>query len=86
MGEKREKFKELLDRQYDWPAHYNFKCIVKSETSHLVNDILKEHRVTIRASKTGKYRSFTAHVLVNSSDEVLNLYEKVNGIDGVMGL
>lgn len=79
-------FRDLLDQTYQWPDFYDFKFIVKMEDKHLVLEKLEGHTVTEHPSKQGHYVSITARRLINSTQEVLDLYEQVGSIKGVMSL
>ena len=50
-----DKFKELLDDEYDWPVDYMFKFIVPANQKDLFVKSLKIQGYTERPSKTGKY-------------------------------
>ena len=80
------KFKILLDEQYNWPAEYLFKFIIPKKEKDLLVQILLGHQIKTRPSKTGKYISVTSTKIFNSSDEVIEVYQKVQIIDGLMSL
>ena len=80
------KFKTLLDEQNTWPEYYTFKFLVKADKKDQVLSMLSEHKVKIRESKAGKYVSFTSRKLVESSEEVVAVYELMAQVEGIMSL
>jgi len=86
MPEKKARFKETLDECHEWPCPYVFKFIVPSENLQLIKDFFPENEVKTKKSKTGKYTSVTAEVHAYSSKEVMDIYEKVSIVPGIMSL
>ena len=84
-NEKRD-FGELLDSQYNWPADYLFKFIVNTEFKQQLIKLFEPHKVIEKPSSQGKYVSITARVLMNSAQEVMDLYEKASKIETVISL
>lgn len=80
------KFKELLDQEHQWPARYTFKFVVPTEHVEALLEFLEKDLVTTRKSKTDKYTSVTYEATMLSSDQVLNLYEEVKHIPGLISL
>lgn len=81
-----EKFKGLLDEEYNWPVDYHFKFIVKVEQLDDLRKALNEPEGSTRTSSGGKYVSFDTFIHVASSDEVIAIYQKVQSIKGVISL
>lgn len=80
------KFKALLDEQITWPDYYSFKFITKTEQKHVLTDLLADHSIQEKPSKNGKYTSITSKIILNSSEEVIAVYNKVSHVDGVITL
>lgn len=80
------KFKALLDEQMSWPDYYSFKFVIKSECKAQLLEILSDHKITEKLSKNGKYTSVTSRKLFNNSDEILEVYNSVNHIEGIIHL
>ncbi len=80
------KFKILLDEQMDWPGHYTFKFVVKTERKTELLDLLSDHSINEKESKNGAYTSITSRKLVSSSDDVVAVYQEVSKIEGIMSL
>lgn len=82
----KEKFQELLDQTYQWPDYYEFKFIVKTDEKSRVLVLLPDYTISETPSAKGNYVSISARKLMKSTQEVLDLYEKVSQIKGVISL
>lgn len=80
------KFKALLDEQMTWPDYYHFKFVTKTEHKHKVIELLTEHKITEKISKNGKYTSITSRKILQSSDEVVEIYKTISQVEGVITL
>ena len=81
-----ERFKEQLIKHYQFPAWYLFKFIVPSEKEKEFRSMFRNIKFESRNSKTGKYVSFSKKVRVNSSEEVLEIYNRAYAIEGIISL
>jgi putative lipoic acid-binding regulatory protein len=86
MTENSNRFQELLDANYCWPCSFPFKFIVPKEKLEDILALFPGEACTSRPSKTGKYVSVTIHKNVCSSEEVVQIYEQVGKISGVICL
>ncbi len=84
--ESRDEFKERLDQEHQWPTWYLFKFIVPSHTEAAVSKLFPVEAVSVKASSKGKYRSVSAKLMMNSSEDVMRIYEKAYQIEGVLAL
>ncbi|MBT7611124.1 MAG: DUF493 family protein [Bacteriovoracaceae bacterium] len=84
--EKREGMMQLLDNQYDWPAIYNFKFVVLATKINELKQLVGDEGLTMKMSSKGKYISLTINRTMNSSLEVVEFYEKVYVIEGIITL
>ncbi len=80
------KFKSLLDDQYTWPDYYTFKFVTKTDGKSMVMKLMNGFETTERLSKNGKFTSITSRKIMNSSDEILAVYNEVSKIEGVISL
>jgi putative lipoic acid-binding regulatory protein len=80
------KLKVLLDETYEWPAAYSYKFIVAAEKVDEIKKLFQDYEFTQRASSKGKYVSVTLTKTMNSSDEVIEGYQKVGSVKGVISL
>lgn len=78
------KFKVLLDENHDFPCSYTFKIISPKMKEKEVEEVLGDHPMLKKPSKTGKFVSINYTTTVHSSDEVIEYYKKLGKIQGVM--
>lgn len=81
-----EKFKSLLDESYQWPDYYEFKFIVKTDDKSLIIAKLSGFTIHETPSKKGNYTSVSARKLMKSTEEVLEIYELMSTIKGIISL
>lgn len=81
-----ESLKQKLDNQFAWPMLYMFKFIVPEANKEKVVSLFNKHDVTSRNSKNGNYVSLTIQMFMNSSEDVIEVYKKASGIDGLIAL
>lgn len=84
--ESREDFIRMLDQEHQWPTTYMFKFIVPKGKEELVVALFPKGKTSIKSSSKGKYRSVTSKMVMSSAQEVLDIYEKANDIEGVLAL
>jgi uncharacterized protein len=81
-----EAFKEKLDNEHKWPDVYVFKFVVSIVKEQDFRTLFSEEVFIEKKSKAGNYISFTLKREMKSSDEVVEIYLKVQAIDGVITL
>lgn len=81
-----DKFRALLDDEYEWPVDYLFKFILPIGQRDLFVKSLGLVGHLERPSKTGKYVSITFHKNVTCADDVLFAYDQASQVEGVMSL
>jgi hypothetical protein len=87
-----EKFEQLLDDNYQWPAPYLFKFVLPKEHLPKLQAIFDEYSnfntdlVTLRPSRTGKYISFSVEQEMESTQAVIGLYQKTSSIDNIVSI
>jgi putative lipoic acid-binding regulatory protein len=81
-----DKFKTLLDETYQWPDYYEFKFIIKTDDKAQILELLQGFTIHETPSKQGNYTSISARKLINSTDEVIKVYEMISPIKGVIPL
>lgn len=90
MSEKytSEKFKDLLEETYDWPAEYAFKFIVPTEQLSFLKEILSRYpaQISERASRKGNYTSVTVKMKRKAPEEVVLVYQEVACVKGIVSL
>ena len=85
-GSTYKAFKEKLDAEHKWPTYYMFKFIVPREKEDEIYKILPKESWSSKASKSGTYLSFTAKLLITSSEEVIEVYKKAHQIKDIIAL
>ena len=94
MDKKTEDFyirlKEELANNSIWPTEYLFKFIVPSDTKRvkIVEDAFDEMGavITTNQSKTGKYTSISISVLMNEPQSVIDKYQELAMVEGIISL
>jgi hypothetical protein len=81
-----EKFRILLEESYQWPDYYEFKFIIKTDDKHLILGKLIGFTISETPSKKGNYTSVSARKLMRSTDEVIEIYNTMSTIKGVISL
>ena len=81
-----ESLREKLDQHYNWPSLYTFKFIVPKGKEAEVKRLFPNHEASERQSKNGNYTSVTLNMMMPSSDSVIDVYEKVSSIEGLIAL
>lgn len=85
---KRKELRALLE-QDDWPQVFLFKFIVanKEEKIKEVKSLQSDEAdITIKTSKNGKFASVSVKELMMSPDSVMDRYEAVGKLKGVISL
>lgn len=81
-----QSFKEKLDNIHAWPSLYMFKFIVPVGKEEEIEQLFPKNEVKTKHSRQGNYISLTAKLMINSSEEVINIYKKANEVQGVIAL
>lgn len=95
MDEKVIEFYKRLKGELDkstesWPLEYLYKFIVPADQSkvHQIEQAFDQTGAVIvtNVSKTGKYISVSVNVSMPSSDAIIEKYQKVSTIEGIISL
>lgn len=83
-------FKDGLNACHDWPCSYTFKFITPAGAEDtvrgLLEGLLKDAEFSVRPSGKGNWVSISATAKLASAEEVLSVYERLAGIEGVIAL
>jgi putative lipoic acid-binding regulatory protein len=79
-------FKEKLESEHSFPGYYSFKFIVPNGQKEEVLNILPKGELVQKHSSNKKYISLTLKAEVNSSDEIVAVYQKAHTIEGIVAL
>ncbi len=82
----KEKFAELLDQTYMWPDYYEFKFIVPVGEKASLQALLPDFIFVETPSKQGNYISLSCRRLVKSTQEIIDTYESVSTVKGIISL
>lgn len=90
VAEFYERLKVELDISNTWPAEYLFKFIVPSVDDNVfrVEEAFNCMGAVIKTtkSKTGKFTSVSIDVTVKNAQEVIDKYQEVSTIKGIVSL
>lgn len=81
-----EKFKSLLDEEYEWPAKFHFKFIVPTDELENAKALLKTADIDYRASRNQKFTSLSAWIEMSCSDDVIDVYLRMQQIPRIISL
>ncbi|MEN8703574.1 MAG: DUF493 family protein [Polaribacter sp.] len=84
------KLKNQLEDTTNFPSDYMYKFIVPTNGGQQqeVENVFENQGAVFKTkkSKTGKYISISIVLKLNSSDEVISYYEKVEKVEGIISL
>ncbi len=86
MSDEQDRIRTLIDEHNDWPSPFLFKFIVPAGQLGELRDRLKDFELHQRSSRNGNYTSVSLRPLMESSDAVLAIYERVVDLDGIIRL
>jgi putative lipoic acid-binding regulatory protein len=85
-----ERLKVELDLSNSWPAEYLFKFIVPTTEENIlkVEDAFNCMGAVIKTtkSKTGKFTSISVDLTVKDSQEIIDKYQELSTIEGIVSL
>ena len=79
-------FKEKLDLEHKCPCPYMFKFIVPKSKKDAIRKLFPKQQMLEKRSKEGNYVSYTIEMVMQSSDEVIRIYEQAHKIEGIIAL
>lgn len=80
------KFKELLESEYIWPAPYTFKFLIKEQQLELLKETVTMDNIQIKASQKGKYLSVSYTKIILQTDHIIEIYQLAQKIEGIICL
>ncbi|WP_396152245.1 DUF493 family protein [Flavobacterium sp.] len=85
-----ERLKEELRTTSNWPSIYLYKFIVPTDTTKIiaVEEAFNNMGAVINTvqSKTGKFTSVSVNVNMESPEHVVEKYQEVSTIEGIISL
>jgi putative lipoic acid-binding regulatory protein len=79
-------FKEKLEASGQFPMLYMFKFIVPSGKEQEIAALFPKNEMELKASSGGKYVSTTIKSMMDSSDQIIEIYEQASKIEGLLSL
>lgn len=84
------RLKEKLEENTIFPAEYLYKFIVPTHEDKIAQMYKvfdgKKAEISTNNSSSGKYTSFSIKIWVETSDEIIHLYQKAGKIAGIISL
>lgn len=81
-----DSFRSSLDANYEWPCPFPFKFIVPKDHIDTVLELFGNEPIRAKESSSGRYTAYTFEIQVESSDEVIAIYQRVTQIPNVISL
>lgn len=81
-----DSFRSSLDANYKWPCLYPFKFIVPQAQTETVLALFTVNPIRAKQSSSGRFTAYTIEIQVESSDEVIAIYQQVTQIPDVISL
>ena len=85
-----ERLKAELDISNTWPAEYLFKFIVPTDAEKIkkIQDAFDCMGAIIKTtkSKTGKFTSLSIDVTMKNAQEIIDKYQEVGTVEGIISL
>ena len=82
----KKAFKEKLEANGQFPMLYMFKFIVPNGNESAIEALFPKNEIILKPSSGGKYVSTTIQVIMDSADQIIDIYERASSIDGVISL
>lgn len=95
MDEKTIEFYKRLKEELNsvnktWPSKYLYKFIVPTDSDKIAAVEKAFDRmgavIDTRQSKTGKFTSVSVDVVMDNADSIINKYQEVSTIEGIISL
>ena len=85
-GEKYRTLRSKLEVFHEWPHAYLFKFIVPRERLAELERVFEGWDYSTRTSSKGSWVSLTCERTMESSDAVIEVYRRVDAIEGAFAL
>ncbi len=86
MSWDREAFRKKIEVEHKFPGNYIFKFIVPSGKKEEIVALLPKGKISFRNSSGEKYISVTLDARLGHAREVIEVYEEVYKVEGVVAL
>jgi putative lipoic acid-binding regulatory protein len=88
-NDKFDKLRELLNKENTWPIVYMFKFIVPASNQKIAlieSKFSDEAIISHKESSNGKYFSITVKEVMLSADAIIEKYQEMGDIEGLITL
>ena len=86
MNRDTEQFKKKLEANHDFPCSYMFKFIVPIRKKEVLLNLLPKVAIKTRRSTSNKFVSITLSMEIESSDKVIDIYNQVYQVEGLIAM
>ena len=86
MNRDTEQFKKKLEANHDFPCSYMFNFIVPISKKDALLNLLPKVAFKIKRSASNKFVSVTLCVEIESSDKVIDIYNQVYQLEGIIAI
>lgn len=86
MNRDTEQFKKNLEANHDFPCSYMFKFIVPIGKKDALLNLLPKVAFKIKRSTGNKFVSVTLCVKIESSDKIIDIYNQVYQLEGIIAI
>ena len=82
------RFAELLQKHYQFPCEYTYKFVIPVQLRPIAEEILQEFSCVcvFKLSRSGRYLSINATRSMGSVEEIIEIYQKMRIIEGLISL
>lgn len=85
-----KRLKKQLELNNSWPSLYLYKFIVPTSAEKIeeIESLFKNTNaiITTRGSSKGTYTSISIKVTMDSAEAIINIYQEVSNVEGVISL
>ena len=86
MNRDTKLFKKKLEANHDFPCSYMFKFIVPIRKKEALLNLLPKVDTKIKRSTSNKFISITLSMEIESSDKVIDIYNQVYQVEGLIAM
>ena len=86
MNRDTKQFKKKLEANHDFPCSYMFKFIVPIRKKEALLNLLPKVDTKIKRSTSNKFISITLNMEIESSDKVIDIYNQVYQVEGLIAM
>ena len=81
-----DRLKTSLETSQKWPGTYLFKFIVPNDKKAELLGLLPLGSIDLKESRSGNYVAISLTAMMGSAREVVEIYQRVSTISGIVSL